>query len=377
MTNSTTETPPPAGETEIEKRPGRRPKSPTNRAMGATRTYGPGLLLAAAVSAISLLVAGQLAAISALTIAIIIGVLLRNAKLLPAATKPGVTFAAKRLLRLGVVLLGLQLSIPQILALRPGEIVTLIVTVVVTFLATRWLGPRIGASRRLSLLVATGFSICGASAVAAMSAVVDTDDDTGGKPTGRGQDDVATAITLVTLFGSLAILVLPLLQGFLGFDDHQMGVWVGASVHDVAQTVATAAAVSTAALTVAIVVKLGRVVLLAPLVAIVGALERRRQAAPQQAGAERRDVKRPPVVPLFVVGFLAMVALRSSGILPDDLLAGIKVATTALLTAAMFGLGTGVHVATLVRTGGRAALLGAIASLIAMAVAATGIHLVG
>lgn len=345
----------------------RRRKPPRVTSRGGAqvvRTYGPGLGLVLVATFVSMAVSNILAVVSSLVLAIVIGVVMRNARLLPASTRPGTQWSTKRFLRAGVVLLGLQLSLPQVFSLEVGELVTILLTVVITFCLTWWIGVRIGVGRSLSMLIATGFSICGASAVAAMSAVSGERE--------MSEEDVATAITMVTLFGSLAILVLPMAQGFVGLDDHQMGVWIGSSVHEVAQVVAAASIVSTTALTVAVVVKLGRVVMLAPLIAIVGGLERLR--AERNEPRERDASKRPPLVPLFVLGFLAMVLVRSSDLLPTVVLELAQVVTTFLLTAAMFGLGTGVHLATLVRTGGRAAVLGAISTLIAVLVSLAGIQ---
>ncbi|WP_199422533.1 YeiH family protein [Actinotalea solisilvae] len=344
----------------------------------------PGLALVAAVTVPALLVA-RLAPVSALVLAIVVGAVLRNVGAVRAAAQPGLTWSARRLLRAGVVLLGLQLSLPAVAALGVRGVVVIVATVAVTFGATVLLGPVLGVPRRLGLLVATGFSICGAAAVAAMSAVVD--------PDGEGaDDDTATAVALVTLFGTLALVALPLLAGPLGFDDDAAGLWIGASVHEVAQVVAAGGAVSAAALAVATVTKLGRVVLLAPLVAGVGLVVRSRRAdagvratvevrapaeprgaAPGGVGREPAApsaprATRPPLVPLFVVGFLAAVALRSTGALPDVVLDVASWTTTALLTAAMVGLGAGVDVRRLRRTGGRAAALGAASTLVAAGV---------
>jgi uncharacterized integral membrane protein (TIGR00698 family) len=215
-----------------------------------------------------------------------------------------------------------------------------VVIVVITFFGTQLLGRWMGVSPGTSLLVATGFSICGASAVAAMDGV-----------TRNEEDEVVTAIVLVTLFGSLAIVVLPLLQHPLGLSDIEFGLWTGASVHDVAQTVATASVVGPSALAAAVVVKLTRVLLLAPMVAGVSLWRRRGETAVYGA-------RRPPLVPLFVVGFLAMVGLRSTGLIPEQALACAQIIESIVLAAALFGLGAGVHLRSLARTGGRATLLG-------------------
>ena len=245
--------------------------------------------------------------------------------------------------------------------MRVAELAVIVATVAVTFGATRLLGRHLGVGRDASLLIATGFSICGAAAVAAMSGVTKSKDE-----------DVATAVTLVTLYGSIAMFGLPLLRSDVGLDVHEYGLWVGTSVHEVAQVVAAGAIAGEAALVTAVVVKLGRVVLLAPLVAAVGVA--RRDVHPSDV--PRAGTRRPSVVPLFVVGFLVAVAVRSTGVLPDGVISGATTLTTVLLAAAMFGLGTGVHLPTLARTGGRALLLGAASTLVAAGVALAGIVLI-
>ncbi|WP_221654898.1 YeiH family protein, partial [Actinotalea ferrariae] len=230
----------------------------------------PGLALVVLVTVPALLVA-RAAPISALVVAIVAGAVLQNLGALGPAVQPGLAWSARRLLRVGVVLLGLQLSVPAVLGLGARGLVVILATVAVTFGATVLLGPVLAVPRRLTLLVATGFAICGAAAVAAMSAVVD--------PDGEDEEDTATAVALVTLFGTAALVALPLLAGAFGLDDDAAGLWIGASVHEVAQVVAAGGAVSAAALAVATVTKLGRVVLLAPLVAGVGVVLRGRDGA--------------------------------------------------------------------------------------------------
>ncbi|WP_448058435.1 YeiH family protein [Cellulomonas hominis] len=316
----------------------------------------PGALVAIVVSAGGLLLSRVLPSVSALLVAVVVGVVARTLGLVPAAVEPGLAWTARRVLRTGVVLLGLQLSVGDLLDLGPREVGVLLTTVAVTFASTLWLGPRLRVSRALTLLVATGFSICGAAAVAAMSPVADAE-----------EEDVATAVALVTLYGSIAIAVVPVLSGLLGLTDRTAGLWAGLAVHEVAQVVAAAGAVSAAALAVAVVAKLGRVVLLAPLVAGVS-LVRRRSTTVGSA--------RPPVLPLFVVGFLAAVALRTTGAFPDAALTPVKTVTTVALGAAMLALGTQVRIAGLVRTGGRALALGGVATLVAMSVSLGGLLLV-
>ncbi len=262
---------------------------------------------------------------------------------------------------MAVVLLGFRLTLSQIGDLGPKGLALVVVVVALTFFGTQWLGRRLGLSRPLSLLVATGFSICGASAIAAMRGVTPDAED----------EDVAYAIALVTLCGSLAIFVLPAVGRLIDFHGATLGSWIGASVHDVAQTVATAAQGGPETRTTAIVVKLTRVVLLAPLVAGMSLYLRRRGAAPAAGTA------RPPVLPLFVAGFLAAIAIRSTGVLPTRVLADIKTVETVLFAAALVGLGAGVEVAKLRRIGARPLVLGLSSWALIAVASAVGVSVLG
>jgi uncharacterized membrane protein YadS len=214
--------------------------------------------------------------------------------------------------------------------------------------------------------VATGFSICGASAIGAMAAVRRI-----------RHVDTVLPVALVTLCGTLAIGVLPLLVHPLQLTAPVFGAWTGASVHDVGQVVATAQTAGTAALGVAVVVKLTRVLLLAPVVAIAGAHQRLAvrtgtgAAAGTDAGVDGGDSTLPPVVPLFVLGFIAMVGLRSTGGLSAGWLEAGAALQDILLGGALFGLGSAVRIRTLLHTGGRA-LLAAFASWLLIAVLGLG-----
>jgi len=327
-----------------------------DRVLPKTRTLAPGLVAAAVGTAIAFGVNTFLPAVSALTVAVVLGVLV--GPFLPAAAHGGLSWATKKFLRLGVVLLGLQLGLGQVFGLGIGTVLAVVTTVLVAFLGTLAFGRVLGVSRGLSLMVATGFSICGASAIAAMDSVTHTD-----------KEDVATGVTLVTLYGSAAIALVPLIGRGLGLSDVRLGAWAGLSVHEVAQVVAAASPAGAAAVAVAVVVKLTRVVLLAPIVAGVSVVERRRRGT--------TTGKRPPIIPLFVVGFLATMALRSGGVVPAAGLAIAQVVTTLLFAAALFGLGAGVRVGDLLRNGRRGVALGAASTvLVALvglgALAATG-----
>ncbi|GAA0296556.1 putative sulfate exporter family transporter [Kineococcus aurantiacus] len=316
----------------------------------------PGLVVVAAATLLAFGVQALAPVLTASTVAVALGAVVRSTGLFRRSWAPATGFASRRLLRVAVVLLGLQLPLSQVRDLGWGGVVLVVGVVAVTFCGTQLIGRALGLSPARSLLVATGFSICGASAIAAVRPATDAD-----------EEDVSTSIALVTLCGSLAIVVLPLLRVPLGLDVHGFGVWAGASVHDVGQVVATGDRVP-GALGTAVVVKLSRVLLLAPLVALVVLRRRARDAGTTTA-------KRPPVLPFFVAAFVVAVAVRATGLVPGAALAGAQQLQSVLLVAALFALGTGIDVPHLVRTGARSLVLGLSSWVLVAGVALAGVHL--
>ena len=310
---------------------------PTSKPSPLSGTVG-GLALAVGLAVVAQILGSLADLVSPLIIAVVLGAVASNAFGLSFAG-PGMRWAASRLLRIGVVLIGLRVSLGDLGAIGLPGLVIVLMTVTVTFFGSQWLGRQIGLSPDLSLLIGTGYSICGVSAVAAMNGVI-----------GADEEEAAYAVGLVTLAGSLSILVLPLLGTLFGLPATDFGTWVGGAVHDVAQTVATASTGGDEALAAAIVVKLTRVALLAPLVVGV-ALTRKNRTQPDSAS-------RPPLVPLFVVGFLTMVAIRSTGIVPDVWLRSVGQIEGFLFTVSLVGVGFGVDLGRLRTLGGRPLVLG-------------------
>lgn len=323
-------------------------------------SWMPGLLVAATGVIIALVAHRFMGQIGALTWAVLLGALAANLGVLPERTKPGLKLITKKLLRVGVVLLGFSLSLVSIVALGAPVIALVIVTLFSTLITTTWLGMRMHLGRPRSLLIATGFAICGASAIAAMEENAEADDD-----------DVAVAIAMVTICGTIAMIALPFLQGPLGLTDTQYGAWAGASVHEVGQVVAAANPAGAIAVSVAIVVKLTRVLLLAPVVAGVSVDRRRRH---RNEHGEATDAKLPPFIPIFVVGFLACVLVRTTGAVPESFLSVISTAQTVTLGAALFGMGTGVHLKSLVRSSGSAFALATVSTLVVASISLLGVY---
>ncbi|PMC75448.1 YeiH family protein [Brachybacterium sp. UMB0905] len=318
----------------------------------------PGLLTSLAVAGVSMIIARPLPGISALIVAIVAGIVVANTVGLPTILQPGSMVAAKRLLRIGIVLLGLQVVIGDLLGLGVGALGVVVAVVAGGIGITLALGRLLGIPRELTLLVACGFSICGAAAVAGASGVTD--------PEEKRPELTATALALVVLFGTGMIALIPFGAAALGLDEHSAGLWAGASIHEVAQVVAAGGAIGGGALTVAVIVKLARVLMLAPVMAGLSLYTRR---------VSGDGGHRPPIMPLFVAGFLAMVVLGSLVPLPSAVLSGASFAQTLLLAAAMFALGTGVRIRDLLSLGPRPVLLAAASTAAVTTIALAGIIL--
>jgi uncharacterized integral membrane protein (TIGR00698 family) len=301
-------------------------------ALSTWRGYAPGLIAVTllAWASIELHTLPQLAAVSALMIAIVLGMLVRNTVGLPAACAPGIRFSLRRILRFAIVLLGFQLSARQIAEVGGMGLFVVAVTLAAAFCFTTWLGRRLGVDRKLSELIAAGTSICGASAIVATNAVTEGSDE-----------DVAYAIAVVTLFGCASMLLYPLGDVLMHMPAPAYGLWAGSSIHETAQVLAASFQGGAVSGRIGAVAKLSRVMLLAPVVLGLGWAARRRddaaclsrgEAAP---GARKRAVP----VPLFLLGFIAAIGINSTAILPASVTQFIVKADQFLLALSLGAMG--------------------------------------
>lgn len=318
----------------------------------------PGLAVTAAATGAAMVLGAVVPAASPLLTAIVLGVVC--AQLMPTTGRlaPGLGVAARPVLRIGVALLGLQLALGDVLGLGAGALVVVVAAVAIGIGATWVLGGWLGVPPVRRFLFACGFSICGAAAVAAAGPTVDAK-----------QEDTAAAVALVVVFGSLMIPLGPLVAAGVGLSDEQTGIFLGAGIHEVAQVVAAGGLAGGGVLAVAVLVKLARVLLLAPVMTGAALVVRRRTGT--AAGP------RPAPVPGFILGFIACVAIASVGLVPGAAITGAGLVQTAALTAAMFALGTGVHPAALRGIGIRPVLLAAASTLVVGGVALAGAAVLG
>ncbi|MCH8531824.1 MAG: YeiH family protein [Saccharospirillum sp.] len=291
-------------------------------------------LLAAIAIALSQLPSMAALGLSALPLAILLGIVFGN------LFRPQLTlrdarvmaFCQQRLLRLGIVLFGFNLSLQQIVAVGWQAIIIDIIIIVTVLSLGVWLGVRwFGLSKEAAVLTSVGSAICGAAAIMATESVV------------RGRErDVTVAVASVVLFGTLALFSYPLLYHWLDIDPAVFGIYIGSTVHEVAQAVAAGQTIGPEAMQTAVVTKLIRVMLLAPVVIFLGAVVFR-----QSDTGARRVVP----VPWFVFGFILAAALNSWWLLPEMVLSTLKVVSQAALALAMASLGIKTQWATVRQAG--------------------------
>ncbi|MBI4536426.1 MAG: putative sulfate exporter family transporter [candidate division NC10 bacterium] len=306
---------------------------------------GLGLLLLLAVPALWLqeriTVSGK-PVISAVALVILFGLALRNSLGLPERCKPGAGLAVKRVLRIGIVLMGAQLSLGEVF--RGGGQVLLIIALCITLaiLTVRRLSLALGLSERLGTLIGVGTSICGVSAIVATSPVI-----------GAKEEETALAVGTITACGLLALLVYPLLGAAWGLSDRFFGTWAGTAVNDTSQVVATGLMFSQRAAEVATVVKLTRNLFMAPVILLLSGLYLRRTmgGATGEPGQRRRALQ--SAVPFFVLGFLGMALLNSLGLFGPPVREGLRSLSVFLILLGIGGVGLETDLAAVRRIGFR------------------------
>lgn len=288
----------------------------------------PGLLFTGALAALAMFLAtmpwAKSAGLSVLPLAIVIGMLLGNT-VFHAVEKPtgaGVDYAKGILLRAGIILYGFRITFQQIADVGLVGVLMAAIVVGFIFLLGSWLGRKVfGLEPELSMLIGSGAGICGAAAVLATQPVVR------GKP-----EHVSIAVATVVVFGTISMFLYPFLYPLAGLSEHQFGLYIGSSVHEVAQVVAAGRAVGDVAAASAVIEKMLRVMMLAPFLILLSVwIKRSRQSTSGE--------KMPLVIPWFAVAFIAVAGFNSLHLLPQNLVDGLIWLDTLLLAMAMAALG--------------------------------------
>ena len=270
-----------------------------------------------------------------------------------------VPFFGKFALRTGVVLLGFRITLDDIAGLGAPTLLLAVAVSVTVLMVIVTIARRVGVGRRLGTLLGVGSAICGASAVAAAGTTIEASDE-----------DTAYAIATVTLIGTFATFALPAIGSWIGLGDRDTGIWIGMMVHDVGQVVAASTTVGDDALTAAIPVKLVRVLLLVPVLAILASSSLAKAPSSDHTDRPSGVHRLRGLMPGFVALILLASIISSTGVIPDRLATVASDVERVLFTAALFAIGVSVHLPTLRRIGPRPAMTSAAVWCVACATTA-------
>ena len=303
-----------------------------------TRTLFPGLALAVLVAMAAQFLSEHYGA-PAMLMAILLGIALQFLSEEPRSA-PGIGFASRTLLRIGVALLGVRISVGMVQELGLGLFALIVGGVFATIGASLAFAWATGRDRLFAFLSGGAVAICGASAAMAIASVLPRREE--------GERDLIFTVVSVTMLSTLAMIAYPILAAKLGYDARQTGVFLGGTIHDVAQVVGAGYSVSEETGDIATLVKLIRVTMLAPIVLVAALVMRRREPV----GAAR-----PPLVPGFVLGFLTLAALNSMQLLPGWSIEALSAVSRWALLTAIAAVGMKTSLKKLLDVGGRAIAL--------------------
>lgn len=297
--------------------------------MKTIRSIFPGVLLTLLIAVIARFLESLLPMplISASVIALFIGMICNHFIGDDHIVHKGATFTSKKLLKLGIILLGASLNIATVFHVGRLSLSVMVFTLLTCFGLGHFSGKFFGLNWKMSNLISAGTGICGGSAIASIAPVIDADDL-----------DVAYAMSATFIFDMAMIIAFPLMGRALGLSDMAYGLWAGTAVNDTSSVVAAGFAFSDAAGDFATMVKLTRTLVIIPTVlifAVIGAREKAKQNI--QDGGKKVSIT--SVFPWFILGFLAFTAINSLGFIPENVSQGMKFVSKFLMVMALAGIG--------------------------------------
>ena len=325
----------------------------------------PGILLSVGVAALACWLESLLpihligSAVIAMFIGMILNHYLRESKRLA----PGLKFTSKKILKFAIILLGLSLNITTILTVGKMSLTVMVFTLLTCFGGGYFIGKALGLNWKLSNLISAGTGICGGSAIAAISSVIDADDN-----------DVAYAMSATFLFDMAMIVLFPIMGRALGMTDQAFGIWAGTAVNDTSSVVATGYAFSEGAGDFATMVKLTRTLAIIPTVVVFALVQLRlkRKEALQNSrnGSElKANVSIAKIFPWFILGFLAMSVVTSVLPIPAAVVSGTKSISKFLMVCALAAIGLNTSFSSMKKAGIRPMIHGFIISALVVVVA--------
>jgi uncharacterized integral membrane protein (TIGR00698 family) len=302
----------------------------------------PGLLLAAVIAVVALLLGRWLPLVGGPVFGIVLGVAIRNIVAPPLACQPGIRFAGKQVLQWSIVALGLGLSLGQVAQTGLDSLAVTLVTVAAAFTSALLLGRLLGIPSKLKLLIGAGTAICGGSAIAAVTPIIKAD-----------EHDTAFAISTIFLFNLVAVLVFPALGHLMGMSQEGFGLWAGTAINDTSSVVAAGYSYGQLAGDQATIVKLTRATLIIPMCLVLAAIEAWRH---KKSGGGHFDLRK--VMPWFILWFVVASAVRTVGMIPEAWQPLIHAGAQFLIILALTAIGLSADLRRMAATGLRPIALG-------------------
>ena len=293
-----------------------------DRLIAVWAQYFPGVAVATAVALAASFIAQRYGA-PAMLMGLLLGMAFHFLNETP-RVGPGLELVAVKALRLGVALLGLRLTVADVASLGWTPVLLVVCAVLATLLFGVVLGRLLGCERQLGVLTGGSVAICGASAAMAISSVLPKGPDT--------QRQTLFTIIGVTSLSTIAMVLYPIIGDVLQFNDQEMGIFIGATIHDVAQVVGAGYSVSPTTGDLGTFIKLLRVAMLVPVVLVIGIIFRNKVSA-------AADREKAPAFPLFLIGFIVLFAINSTWLIPGDVIQPVANLAPALLLVAIAALG--------------------------------------
>ncbi|MGG2076048.1 YeiH family protein [Lysinibacillus irui] len=281
-----------------------------------------------------------------LVIAIIVGMAWRAAFKVQDTWQVGIAFSSKKLLRLGIILLGMRLNLADIYHAGASVFLIAVINLLFALIVVYGLTKMLKVDQKLGILTACGTAICGAAAVVAIAPQIKAN-----------QKETAVGAAIVALLGTVFTLIYTVLYSILDLTPTEYGIFAGGTLHEIAHVIAAASAGGNEAIDIAVIVKLTRVALLVPVAIIIGIFYRRMDKSEEKKGFTLS------IIPWFILGFLAMSAINSLGIIPANVAQAFVNIAYILIAMAMAGLGLNVEIKTFKELGVKAFIAGLVGSV--------------
>lgn len=315
--------------------------------MNLIKKYSLGIVITVVLALVANFISGfvPLNLISGSVFALLIGMLLHPFVAQVKEAKAGIQFVSKKVLQLAIILMGVTLSFSQVVEVGKYSLIVMIFTLFTAFGGGYVLGKLFGMNWKLSALISAGAGICGGSAIAAIAPTIDAEDK-----------DIAYAISTTFLLGILMVILFPLAGRYFHMSDIGFGLWVGTAVNDTSSVVAAGYAFSDAAGAFSMIVKLTRTLAIIPTVLIFSLIHQRMsvQVLTKEEQCKARTtpkIKIKHLFPYFIVFFLAMVTIKSIGIIPDEVGNRIAVLSKFLTVMALGAIGLKINIKEVLSSG--------------------------